>query len=115
MANVKEVIKSLADTDWGKDNEAQMKAVQLLKGLALSEEPASNAFMKGLSDASTAIAKTILAHSEGKKDEKEDKNESYSINYANNLLEGMADVGEVPTHINSVKVSEVANKASSLL
>jgi hypothetical protein len=42
------VIKALIDTDWSKDNEAQMKAVQLLKGIALSDEPEANAFMKKL-------------------------------------------------------------------
>jgi len=54
-----EIIKVLGDTDWGADNKAQMKAVQLLKGLALSDEPASNAFMKKLSNASTSIAKSM--------------------------------------------------------
>lgn len=41
-----EVIKELINTDWSKDNESQMKAVQLLKGIALSDEPEANAFMK---------------------------------------------------------------------
>ena len=41
-----DVIKTLIDTDWSKDNDAQMKAVQLLKGIALSDEPEANAFMK---------------------------------------------------------------------
>jgi len=58
--DVKGVIKSLGETDWGKDNEAQMKAVQLLKGIALSEDPLSNKFMKQLSDASTVIAQNLL-------------------------------------------------------
>lgn len=54
-----EVISSLGATDWGKDNEAQMKAVQLLKGLAVSDDPKSNEFMKKLSSASTSIAKEL--------------------------------------------------------
>jgi hypothetical protein len=46
--NVKDIIKELIDTGWSGDNEAQMKAVQLLKGLATSDDPASNKFMKAL-------------------------------------------------------------------
>lgn len=42
----KDIIKELIDTDWSKDNESQMKAVQLLKGIALSDEKEANAFMK---------------------------------------------------------------------
>ena len=43
--DVKKVIQDLVDTDWSKDNESQMKAVQLLKGIALSDEPEANKFM----------------------------------------------------------------------
>lgn len=46
--DVKKVIKELIDTGWSKDNKSQMKAVQLLKGIALSDEPEANAFMKKL-------------------------------------------------------------------
>jgi hypothetical protein len=60
--DVNKLIKDLGDTDWGKDNDAQMKAVQLLKGLALSEDPKSNEFMKALSDASTKIANEIVGN-----------------------------------------------------
>jgi hypothetical protein len=112
MANVKEIIKDLGDTDWAKDNDAQMKAVQLLKGLATSDEEASNIFMKGLSDASTAIAKTILSH--GKEDKKEDKNESYAVNYANNLLEGMDNM-DAPEIKKQNNASDTVNRASALL
>jgi len=63
--DVQKIIKVLGDTDWGNDNEAQMKAVQLLKGIALSDDPMSNEFMKALSDASTGIAKRVLG---GKKE-----------------------------------------------
>ena len=104
--DVKKVIQSLADTDWGENNEAQMKAVQLLKGLALSEDPASNMFMKGLSDASTAIAKEILAHKPN------DKNESL-IQRTNTILEGMDDM-EKP-EISKPKVSSTVSRANSLL
>jgi len=43
-----DIVKELQDTGWGGDNESQMKAVQLLKGLATSDDPEANAFMKKL-------------------------------------------------------------------
>ena len=46
--DVKKIIKDIIDTDWSKDNESQMKVVNLLKGIATSDEPASNKFMKKL-------------------------------------------------------------------
>lgn len=58
--DVKKIIKDLSDINWGDNNEKQMKAVQLLKGIALSEEDISNKFMKALSNASTKIANDIL-------------------------------------------------------
>lgn len=42
------IIKELIDTSWGGSNEEQAKAVQLLKGIAFSEEAASNKFMQAL-------------------------------------------------------------------
>jgi len=42
------VIAELISTSWSGSNEAQMKAVQLLKGVALSDEANSNKFMKDL-------------------------------------------------------------------
>lgn len=50
-ADVSKIIKDLIDTDFGKDNDAQAKAVQLFRGLAFSDDPKSNAFMKKVSDA----------------------------------------------------------------
>ncbi len=46
--DVKAIIKEVIDTDWSKDNESQMKVVQLLKGIATSDEKASNDFMKAI-------------------------------------------------------------------
>ena len=46
--NVQDVIKAVIDTSFGGSNEKQMKAIQLLKGLATSNEPASNKFMQAL-------------------------------------------------------------------
>ena len=62
--DIKKLIGDLGKTNWGSDNDAQMKAVQLLKGLALSDDPKSNEFMKALSDASTGIAKKVLGGGE---------------------------------------------------
>ena len=46
--DIKAIIKELIDTSWSGSNESQMKAVQLLKGIALSDEPEANTFMKAL-------------------------------------------------------------------
>jgi len=43
--DINKIIQDLIDTDWSKDNKSQMKAVQLLKGIALSDEPKANSFM----------------------------------------------------------------------
>ena len=47
-ANATDIIKELIDTNWSGSNDEQGKAVQLMKGLAFSEEPAANKFMKAL-------------------------------------------------------------------
>jgi len=57
--DTKEVIKSLQDS-FSKDNESQMKGVQLLKGLATSEDELANKFMKELDTATTEISKKLL-------------------------------------------------------
>lgn len=44
--NVKDIIKTVIDTDWSKDNESQMKVLQLMRGIATSDEKISNDFMK---------------------------------------------------------------------
>jgi hypothetical protein len=46
--NVGSVIKELIDTSWSGSNDEQGKAVQLLRGLAFSDDPKSNKFMKAL-------------------------------------------------------------------
>lgn len=46
--DVGNIIKELISTSWGGSNEEQMKATQLLKGIALSEDPRSNKFMQAL-------------------------------------------------------------------
>jgi hypothetical protein len=53
--DIGQIIKALIDTSFGGSNEEQMKAVQLLKGLALSDDPASNKFMKALDKATSSM------------------------------------------------------------
>ena len=53
-----EIIKELVNTGWSGDNESQMKAVQLLKGLATSDDEAANAFMKKLDKATSGMSKS---------------------------------------------------------
>lgn len=65
MADVNKIIKDLGDTNWSTDNEAQMKAVELLKGLAFSDDPKANEFMKAVDKATTKIALDVLAEQTG--------------------------------------------------
>jgi hypothetical protein len=58
--DVKNIIKELVDTDFGGSNEDQAKGIQLLKGLAFSDDPLSNKFMKALNAAYTKIGKEVL-------------------------------------------------------
>lgn len=46
--DIQAIIKELIETSWGGSNESQAKAVQLLKGIAFSDEAASNKFMAAL-------------------------------------------------------------------
>lgn len=59
-ADISAIIKSMQD-NFGGDNETQMKGLQLLKGLATSDDPKANEFMKKLDTATTKISKEILA------------------------------------------------------
>jgi len=49
------IIGDLINTSFGGSNGDQMKAVQLLKGLALSDDPLSNKFMKALDKATSSM------------------------------------------------------------
>jgi len=109
MANIKDIIKEIGETKWHTNNEQQMKVVQLLKFVATSDDSLSNKFMEKLSNASETIAKSLLS---GGDDKKEEKNESYSISYANNLLDGMDDNTSIPK---KSKASSTVNRASQLL
>lgn len=57
--DVKEIISDLADA-YGKSNEDQGKMVQLLRGLAFSDDPLANKFMKKLDKETTEISKILL-------------------------------------------------------
>jgi len=50
QVDVKGVIQSLIDTEASDDNEKQGKIVQLMRGLAFSDDPISDKFMKRLTD-----------------------------------------------------------------
>jgi len=55
--DVQKVIADLIDTKWSGSNEEQLKATQLLKGLATSDDPLSNKFMKALDKATSGLKK----------------------------------------------------------
>jgi len=65
MADISKLIKDMQG-DFGGDNSSQMKSLQILKGLATSDDPKANEFMKKLDKATTAISKEM---SSGKKEE----------------------------------------------
>ena len=65
--DVTQIIKSMAG-NFSSDNEAQMKGVQLLKGLATSDDPKSNEFMKKLDAATTKISKEMTGESDKSED-----------------------------------------------
>ena len=58
--DVKKIIKDLGDTNFSGSNDEQGKMVALLKGLAFSDDPLSNKFMKALDKATTEISKEVL-------------------------------------------------------
>jgi len=64
--DINQVIKDLGGNFAG-SNEDQMKAVQLLKGLALSDDPKANEFMEKLDAATTQISNDLSEGNYGKK------------------------------------------------
>lgn len=56
--NVDKMIKDLSK-DFGGSNEDQLAGVQLLKGLAVSDDPMANKFMKELDKATTQISQKL--------------------------------------------------------
>lgn len=55
--NVSKIISDVIDTDWSGSNEEQMKAVNLLKGLATSDDEKANKFMKDLDSLTSKMNK----------------------------------------------------------
>lgn len=53
--DVDAVIKELVDTSWSASDEEQGKAMELLKGLAYSDDPKAKKFMKDLDKATSAM------------------------------------------------------------
>ena len=53
--DVSKIIKELISTGWSGSNDEQGKAVQLLRGLAFSDDPLSNKFMKALDKATSGM------------------------------------------------------------
>lgn len=65
--DIKQIIKSLMDTNFKGSNQEQMKGIQLLKGLATNDDKLANDFMAKLSDAYTKIGKEVLGTTDEKK------------------------------------------------
>ena len=91
-ADVSKIIKDLGGSFAG-SNEEQMKAVQLLKGLALSDDPKANEFIEKLDAATTQISNDLSEGNYGKKkkvkEEVETVEESKSIiDLLNNIKNG---------------------------
>lgn len=63
MADIKKIIKDL-QSNFDGSNENQMQGIQLLKGLATSEDDLANEFMKELNKATTDISKKVLKQEE---------------------------------------------------
>jgi len=55
--SVANTIGVVIDTNWGGSNDEQLKAVQMLKFLATSDDPLSNKFMKALDSATSKMKK----------------------------------------------------------
>ncbi len=90
--DINKMIKDLGG-DFSGSNEDQMRGVQLLKGLALSDDPKANEFMQKLDAATTQISNDLSEGNYGKKkkvkEEVETVEESKSIiDLLNNIKNG---------------------------
>jgi hypothetical protein len=93
--DAKDIVKELINTSFGGSNEDQMKAVQLLKGLALSDDPAANKFMKDLDKATSAMK----AVEEGfKLDLKKNEVEWEALDKKGKALGSVGAVGQKDAH-----------------
>ena len=82
--DINQVIKDLGGNFAG-SNEDQMKAVQLLKGLALSDDPKANEFMEKLDAATTQISNDLSEGDYGKK--KKVKEEVETVEESKSLID----------------------------
>lgn len=96
--DIEKIIKDLQGNFDG-SNENQMQGVQLLKGLATSDDPKANEFMKKLNKATTDISKEILG-----------KEEQILVMYSNRIQERM--VGD-PTATAMALPSGIKNRAKN--
>ena len=106
--DINQVIKDLGGNFAG-SNEDQMKAVQLLKGLAFSDDPKANEFMEKLDAATTQISNDLSEGNYGKKkkvkEEVETVEESKSlIDLLNNIKSGgkIEDIDLTEEEINGI-------------
>ena len=106
--DINQVIKDLGGNFAG-SNEDQMKAVQLLKGLALSDDPKANEFMEKLDAATTQISNDLSEGDYGKKkkvkEEVETVEESKSlIDLLNNIKSGgkIEDIDLTEEEVNGI-------------
>jgi hypothetical protein len=65
MADVKKIIQDIKDKDLSGSNEQQGAFAEMIKGLAFSDDPLSNEFMKKVDKAITKIADETLKKEEG--------------------------------------------------
>lgn len=100
--DAKTIIKELIDTSFGGDNKSQMKAVQLLKGLATSDDPASNAFMKKLDKWTSGLG--------GKMNEKMDVI-GMALDIVNDIADNLEDSAEEEEDDDLAKDAKTLQKA----
>jgi len=128
---VDDTIKELMDTKWSGSNEEQGKAIQLLRGLAFSDSPKANKFMKELDDATSSMKVDDLA-------EESDDSEEFEVVKENNetdkklklikkiegilksnlerpLLSGSFDTGEIRELVSYVAVAIAEGNANELI
>ena len=107
--DVSKIIKDLGD-DFSGSNEDQMRGVQLIKGLALSDDPKANEFMEKLDAATSQISKEMSEGYYGKKkkvkkEEVETVEESKTlIDLLNNIKNGgkIGDIDLTEEEVNSI-------------
>lgn len=71
----KRAIQSLISTNFGGSNEEQGKAVQLMRGLAFSDDPAANKFMQALNKFTSSMDPSDYTGGDSKEDDEDDDKE----------------------------------------